>query len=41
MGAGKSTIGKALSKSLSLPHIDIDNDIQNLMDMSIDKIFKE
>ena len=41
MGSGKSTIGKLLSKKLSLPLIDIDNEIQELMGMSPSKIFNE
>ena len=41
MGSGKSTIGNLLSKKLSMPIIDMDDEIEQLMDMSIDKIFKE
>ena len=41
MGSGKSTIGKLLSKKISLPLIDMDDEIQQLMDMSISKIFNE
>ena len=41
MGSGKSTTGKLLSKKLSLPLIDMDDDIQQLMDMSISKIFND
>ena len=41
MGSGKSTIGNLLSKKLSMPIIDMDDEIEQLMDMSINKIFKE
>ena len=41
MGSGKSTIGKLLSKKFTMPIIDIDDDIQQLMDMSITNIFDE
>lgn len=41
MGSGKSTVGNLLSKKLSFPLIDMDNEIQQLMDMSISEIFDE
>ena len=41
MGSGKSTIGNLLSEKLSMPIIDMDDEIQQLMDMSITKIFEE
>ena len=41
MGSGKSTVGKLLSKKLSFPLIDMDDEIQQLMDMSISEIFDE
>ena len=41
MGSGKSTIGKLLSKKLSMPIIDMDDELEQLMDMSITKIFDE
>ena len=41
MCSGKSTIGKLLSKKLSMSVIDIDYDLEQLMDMSIAMIFNE
>ena len=41
MCSGKSTIGKLLSKKLSMSVIDIDYDLEQLMDMSITTIFNE
>jgi len=41
MGSGKSTIGKLLSKKLSIPIIDMDDELKQLMDMSITRIFDE
>ena len=41
MCSGKSTIGKLLSKKLSMSIIDIDYDLEQLMDMSITTIFNE
>ena len=41
MCSGKSTIGKLLSKKLSMPIIDMDDELEQLMDMSITRIFEE
>ena len=41
MGAGKSSLGQLLAKSLNFEHIDIDNIIENKTQMKISKIFKE
>jgi len=41
MGSGKSTVGKLLSKKLSLNLIDMDKEIEQLLDMSMNKIFNE
>ena len=41
MGAGKSSLGQLLAKSLNFEHIDIDNIIENKTKMKISKIFKE
>ena len=41
MGVGKSTIGKALSKHLSIEFIDIDNVIENKQNLTIQKIFEQ
>jgi shikimate kinase len=41
MGSGKSSIGKLISKKLSLNFIDIDNLIEDEEKMNISSIFKE
>jgi len=41
MGVGKSTIGKALSKHLSIEFIDIDSVIENKLNLSIQEIFEQ
>ena len=41
MGAGKSTIGKLLSKKMNIEYIDMDNELETLMDMSLPMIFSE
>ena len=41
MGSGKSSIGKLVSKKLSLPFIDIDNLIVENTGMSVSEIFKK
>jgi shikimate kinase len=41
MGVGKTTIGKALSKRLSMQFSDIDKIIENKLKMNIYRIFKE
>ena len=40
MGAGKSSIGKIISKKLNIPFIDIDNLIEEYAGMTISEIFK-
>ncbi|MDC0395368.1 shikimate kinase [Candidatus Pelagibacter sp.] len=40
MGAGKSSIGKIISKKLNIPFIDIDNLIEEYTGMTISEIFK-
>ena len=40
MYSGKSTIGKHLSKKLNLHLLDLDNEIEKIMDISIDEIFR-
>ena len=39
MGSGKSTIGKELSKVLSLPFVDLDQKIEEIEGMSIPELF--
>ena len=41
MGVGKTTIGKALSKRLSMQFSDVDKIIENKLKMNIYRIFKE
>tara|TARA_B110000971_G_scaffold209243_1_gene235165 strand:- start:748 stop:1257 length:510 start_codon:yes stop_codon:yes gene_type:complete len=41
MGVGKSTIGKAISKELSMQFIDIDIIIEKKLKLTVQKIFKE
>ena len=39
MGCGKSSIGKVVSKKLLLNFFDLDNEIENLFRLSVNKIF--
>lgn len=39
MGAGKTSVGKALSKQLGLPFVDLDKAIENKVNMSIPDYF--
>ena len=41
MGVGKSTIGKAISKELSMQFIDIDKIIQRKLNLTVQKIFEK
>ena len=41
MGAGKSSLGQLLAKSLNFEHIDIDNIIENKTKMKISEIFEK
>tara|TARA_B100000029_G_scaffold318649_1_gene311164 strand:+ start:51 stop:551 length:501 start_codon:yes stop_codon:yes gene_type:complete len=41
MGSGKTTIGKILSKELSMPLLDMDEEIEKILDMKITKFFEE
>jgi len=41
MGSGKTMVGKILSKKLKMNFIDIDEEIEEIMSMSIHEIFKE
>tara|TARA_B100000902_G_C26678693_1_gene606714 strand:- start:43 stop:555 length:513 start_codon:yes stop_codon:yes gene_type:complete len=41
MGSGKSTIGSIIAKRLRLNFIDIDNEIENAIGISIKRIFEE
>ena len=40
MGAGKTSLGRGLSKKLELPHIDTDHEIEKLKNMKISNIFE-
>ena len=40
MGSGKSSIGLLISKKLKLDFIDVDNEIEKELDLSISKIFE-
>lgn len=39
MGCGKTSVGKRLAKELNIPFIDLDNQIENMANMSITEIF--
>ena len=41
MGSGKSTVGKLLSQKIGLSLLDIDNELESIMDMSISQIFND
>ena len=41
MGAGKSTVGRALSRRLGWEYVDLDSEIENRCRMSIPRIFAE
>ena len=41
MGVGKSTIGKAVSKGLSMQFIDIDKIIEKKLKLTVQKIFEK
>ena len=41
MGVGKSTIGKAVSKHLSMDFIDIDKIIEKKLNLTVQKIFEK
>lgn len=41
MGTGKTTLGKALARSFSLPFVDIDEEIEKRTGMTIPQIFAE
>ncbi len=41
MSCGKSTIGKILSKSLNLPYVDIDHQIELIYNQSIQELFSK
>ncbi|HSY64855.1 MAG TPA: shikimate kinase, partial [Terriglobales bacterium] len=41
MGAGKTTVGRALSRRLSLPFEDLDDRIQQREGKTIEQIFRE
>ena len=40
MGTGKTTIGKALAKTLQYPFFDLDNEIEKNVGLSVSEIFK-
>ena len=39
MGSGKSTVGKCLARTLSMPFIDLDTEIEQCKEMSVAEIF--
>ena len=39
MGSGKSTVGHLLSSKIKIPFFDMDNELEKLIDMSINEIF--
>ena len=39
MGSGKSTVGPLLSSKIKIPFFDMDNELEKLIDMSINEIF--
>ena len=41
MGVGKSTVGKALSKHLSMEFIDVDKVIEKKLKLTVQKIFEQ
>lgn len=41
MSCGKSTLGKLLSKSLGLPYVDVDHQIESLFHQSIQELFRK
>ena len=41
MGSGKSTVSRKLSEKISLPLLDMDKEIEKIMDMPLEKIFKD
>ena len=41
MGVGKSTVGELVSSIKSIPFFDMDIELEKLIDMSINNIFKE
>ena len=41
MGSGKSSIGALVAKKLKLDFVDVDNEIENSLGITIKKIFEE
>tara|TARA_B100000700_G_scaffold292837_1_gene353231 strand:+ start:86 stop:595 length:510 start_codon:yes stop_codon:yes gene_type:complete len=41
MGSGKSTVGPILSKKMNIDYMDMDNELEKLMDMSLPMIFSD
>ena len=39
MGSGKSTVGHLLSSKIKIPFFDMDNELEKIIDMSINEIF--